>query len=303
MLCEHKNCKEYSTFGSVVLYRCSDCGLVFVDTKAKVSEPAVLYEQYYKNETGGRFNCGVEYVIRMFRFFRALKIFSIFPAAKSVLDIGSGRGFMLYYLKKFYGYNTAVGIQPSKPALDFSRNKLGLEVYDHDFLDLDFDGRKFDVISMWHVLEHVAEPERYIEKISQYLNSKGRFVIEVPNLNSWTARWTGPYWLGLDLRYHLYFFSPVTLIPLLVKHGFKIRNVHTFSLEYSIFISTSSIVSRLTRTDHFFFEWLQTGRFRPSLFWHIVLFILIFPVCLLVNIMFFFSKMGEVLLVVAEKGL
>ncbi|MFH0940666.1 MAG: class I SAM-dependent methyltransferase [Candidatus Omnitrophota bacterium] len=303
MICEHKSREEYSTFGSVALSRCSGCGLVFVDTKAKAHEPAALYEQYYKNETGGRFNFGVEYVIRMFRFFRALKIFSIFPAAKSILDIGSGRGFMLYYLKKFYGYNTVVGIQPSKPALDFSKNKLGLEVYGQDFLGLDFDGRKFDIISMWHVLEHVAEPERYIEKISRYLNSQGRLVIEVPNLDSWTARWTGSYWMGLDLKYHLYFFSPATLISLLKKYGFKIKTVHTFSLEYSIFISTSSIVSRLTHTDHLLFEWLQTGRSRPSLLLHIVLFMLLFPVCFLINILFFFSKRGEVLLIVSEKGL
>lgn len=302
MICEHNRRNVYSTFDSVLLYKCSDCGFVFLDAPAKAADPRVVYEQYYKNETGGRFNLAVEYVVRMFRFFRALKIFSIHPRAKSILDIGSGRGFMLYYLKKFYGYNTVVGIQPSRPALEFSKNKLSLEVYDRDFLDLDFDGRRFDIVSMWHVLEHVVEPERYIEKISRYLNSLGKLIVEVPNLDSWTAHWTGSYWLGLDLRYHLYFFSPATLIPLLEKHGFKIKTVHTFSLEYSIFISTSSIVSRLTRTDHLLFEWLQSGRFRPLLLWHIVLFIFLFPICFLVNIMFFFSKRGEVLMVVAEKG-
>ena len=302
MVCEHKKRQEYRKFDGATLQICDACGLVSLEAEAAKKNPEVLYDEYYKNETGGRFNFGIEYVIRIFRFFRALKIFSIHPGAKSILDIGSGRGLMLYYLKKFFGYKTAVGIQPSKPALEFSRKKLGLEVYDRDFLELDFGGRRFDVITMWHVLEHVVEPERYIEKISQYLEANGKFVVEVPNFDSWTAHATGFYWLGLDLRYHLHFFTPETLSGLLKRHHLRIRKIHTFSLEYSIFISAQSILSLWTHSDHLLFEWLQTGKFRPVIFWHIFLFVLILPFSLLINLLLFFSKKGEVLLIIAERN-
>jgi ubiquinone/menaquinone biosynthesis C-methylase UbiE len=301
MACEHPDRIEWRVYSQATLYECRSCGLVFLTGDVLNHQAEVLYEDYYKNETGGRFNYGLEYVIRMFRFFRALKIFSIYPRAKTILDIGSGRGFMLYYLKKFYGYRTAMGTQISKNALEFSRKKLGLEIYDKDFFDLVLGDVRFDVISMWHVLEHVPAPEHYIEKIYRTLTPGGNLVIEVPNLCSWTAAFTGSYWLGLDLKYHLYFFTPESLGRLLKKYGFRIKIIHTFSLEYSIFISTQSIVSFLTRSDHLFFEWLQTGRMRPIVLGHLVLFVLLLPVCFLVNLLFFFSKKGEVLLIVAEK--
>jgi SAM-dependent methyltransferase len=301
MICGHENRREFRAYPGAMLYECLKCRFVFIDQREKKPEPKVLYEEYYKNETGGRFNLGLEYVIRMFRFFRALKVFLLYPGAKSILDIGSGRGFMLYYLKKYYGYHLAMGTQLSKNALEFSRKKLGLEIFDQDFLDLPLNDLSFDLITLWHVLEHVPHPEAYIAKIRQFLNEKGKLIVEVPNLDSWTARFSGPYWLGLDLKYHLHFFSPSTLIRLLEKYDFEIRNVHTFSLEYSIFISVSSFVSRLTHTDHLLFEWLETGRFKPVLLWHIALFILFFPICFLINILLFFSRRGEVLLVVAEK--
>jgi 2-polyprenyl-3-methyl-5-hydroxy-6-metoxy-1,4-benzoquinol methylase len=301
MVCEHKKRKEHRRFTHAALERCSDCGLVFVDTYAQTTNPQVFYNEYYKNETGSRFNFGIEYVIRMLRFFRAFKIFSIHPKAQSILDIGSGRGWMLYYLKKYYHYKIAMGNQPSKPALEFSRKKLGLDVDNIDFLLADFGTQKFDVITMWHVLEHVDRPESYIEKISRCLAPGGQLVIEVPNFNSWTACWTGAYWLGLDLKYHLYFFTPETLSEMLQRHHFRINKSHTFSLEYSFFISAQSIVSLLTHSDHLLFEWLQTGKLRPVIIWHIFLFVLILPLSLLINAVLFFSKKGEVLLVVASK--
>ncbi|HAJ56851.1 MAG TPA: hypothetical protein DCL35_03665 [Candidatus Omnitrophica bacterium] len=301
MACGHKDRKEWRVCKQDVLYECRSCGLVFLPAGCQEHSAEALYEDYYKNETGGRFNYGLEYIIRIFRFFRALKIFLLCPKAKSILDIGSGRGFMLYYLKKFYGYETVIGTQISKNGLEFSRKRLGLEVYGKDLLDLDLGDSRFDVISMWHVLEHVPAPERYIEKIYSSLKPGGKLVVEVPNLRSWTAAFTGPYWLGLDLKYHLYFFTPRSLGGLLEKYGFRITLTHTFSLEYSIFISVQSIVSFLTRSDQVFFEWLQTGRMRPAILLHIFLFLLLTPLCFLANILLFFSKKGEVLLMVAEK--
>ena len=302
MICGHQNRKVLRAYGQTRLFECCVCGLIFQSQDEKKQNQAALYEDYYKNETGGRFNFGIEYVIRMFRFFRALKILSICYHAKTILDIGSGRGFMLYYLKKYFGYSRACGTQLSRNAVEFSRKKLGLEIYDKDFLEIPFGDEQFDVISLWHVLEHVPVPELYIEKIEHSLKENGRLVIEVPNFDSWTAGFTGVYWLGLDPRYHLHFFSPRTLIRLLEKYKFSIKNVHTFSLEYSAFISAQSIISFLTRSDMLFFEWLQTGRPFPGLLRHILLFLLFFPFCLLVNLLLFFSRRGEVLLIVAQKS-
>ena len=302
MTCSHRGHKVICRFDTVSLYRCDTCGLIFSDRQRKPLDPKKLYEKYYyRNEIAGRFRSGVEYVLRAFRFFRAFKIFTIYPGAESILDIGSGRGFLLYYLKKYYGYKRTAGTQISKNAVDFSRDELGLEIYDRDLLEIFSGDDSFDVITMWHVLEHVDEPEKYIAKIYSLLNAGGKLVIEVPNFSSWTRALTKAYWLGLDPDYHVTFFTPESLRALLEKYGFSIKAKHTFSLEYSTFISAQSFVSLFTGSDHIFFRYLQTTVFERRIIWHIFLFILLAPACFLVNLLLYFSKRGEVLLVVAEK--
>ena len=170
-------------------------------------------------------------------------------------------------------------------------------------LDLPFENGSFDIVTMWHVLEHVAKPEEYISKIFGILRDRGRLIIEVPNFNSWSRGITGKYWLGLDLDYHITFFTPESLSSMLKKYKFKIKAVHTFSLEYSIFISAQSLVSLFTKSEHVFFRLLQAGGFNRRLISHGFLFILLAPFCLLINLFLYFSKRGEVLLVIAEKNI
>jgi len=301
-ICNHKKHKEISCFDSIRLYECEACGIVFSNKYWAEVDARRLYEDYYKNEIGGKFNFSIECIIRIFRFFRAFKIFTLSSSAKEILDIGSGRGFMLYFLKKYYKYNKCIGTQISKNALIYSREKLELEIYDKDLLDLSIEEESFDIITAFHVLEHVPKPEEYIEKTLKLLKSGGKVVIEVPNFNSWTRKLTNKYWLSLDLCYHIYFFTPETLLSLLKKHSFRVRTVHTFSLEYSTFISAQSIVSLITKTDHLFFNNLQTAGISFVGLCHTFLFILLTPLCFLINLALYFSKRGEVLLVVAEKS-
>lgn len=301
MICSHKDRKEISIFDGIPIYRCAGCGLTFTDKYGRDFDIKSLYKKYYHNEMAGRFSRGIERIVRLFRFFRAFKIFTLYPKAKTILDIGSGRGFMLYFLKKYYGYTRTAGTQVSENAFQFSKYKLGLEIYDKDLLELSFDKGSFDIVTMWHVLEHVAKPEEYLEKISGILDARGRLVIEVPNFDSWSARLTGKYWLGLDLDYHITFFTAGSLCRMLERHGFKVKKIRTFSLEYSTFISAQSFVSLWTRSNHLFFQSLQAGGFSWQLVPHGLLIALIAPFCFLINVVLYFSKRGECLLVVAEK--
>jgi 2-polyprenyl-3-methyl-5-hydroxy-6-metoxy-1,4-benzoquinol methylase len=208
---------------------------------------------------------------------------------------------MLYYLKKYFKYTRAIGTQISEPALNFSREQLGLEIYGDDLLNINFNNQRFDLITIFHVLEHVKDPENYIKKIHDLLNKNGRLIIEVPNFNSWTRKLTGQYWLALDLDYHLTFFTPRSLRQLLKKYGFKIKSVRTFSLEYSAFTSTQSLISFITGSNHKFYRFIQNKRFSPYVIFHIFLFLLLFPVGLLINLLLYFSKRGESLIIIAEK--
>lgn len=209
---------------------------------------------------------------------------------------------MLYYLKNIYRYERTAGTQISKKAYEFSRNSLKLEMYDKDLLKLDLKNSSFDMITIWHVLEHVQDPEGYVKRISELLCTKGHLIIEVPNFNSWTSKLTGKYWLGLDLDYHMFFFTANSLSRILKKYGFRIKKTQTFSVEYSTFISAQSLISFITRTEHLFFSYIQNGYFKWKISLHTALFILISPICFLLNMLFYFSDNGEVLLFVAQKS-
>lgn len=89
MPCTHKAKNLLYRSGSIPLYRCDDCELVFTDNHGKDIDPKSLYENYYRNEIGIRFGFGVEHLIALFRFFRALKVVTLSPAPGPFLTWGA----------------------------------------------------------------------------------------------------------------------------------------------------------------------------------------------------------------------
>lgn len=302
MICQNENSKIILETKDHKLYKCLDCGLIFArKNEEETLIQTEIYSNYYKEDTGGRFSTIVESLVRMFRFIRAYKIYFLNTKAKSMLDIGSGRGWILYFLKKYFKYDRAVGTQIAINAFKFSTEKLKLEIYNKDLLELSFD-KKFDIVSILHVLEHVENPELYIEKIYTILDSKGILFIEVPNYNAWMRRLTGKHWLALDLKHHLFFFTPKSLTDLLHKYNFKIKKLETFSLEYSTFTSTQSVVNLITNSDSYFFSWLSYRDSNPKIILHAFLFAIFLIPCFLINILLYFSKSGEVITITAQKN-
>jgi 2-polyprenyl-3-methyl-5-hydroxy-6-metoxy-1,4-benzoquinol methylase len=299
-ICQHEKYAIVSQARNAKIGKCRRCGLVFVAEK-DFAESDKNYQNYYAGETASRFGKKTEVVVKFFRFLRAIKMFFLQYGADSILDIGSGRGWMLYFLKKYFRYKVAIGTQISDAAYNFSKDKLKLEIYHQDLLAIKWH-KNFDLITLWHVLEHVESPEAYLQKIRELLKKNGHLVVEVPNYDSWTSVLTKEYWLALDLKHHRTFFTPETLELLLKKYNFKIKRLRTFSLEYSAFTSAQSLVNFLTRTDDYFFRWLQDGGFSLKAMAHILLFSVLLPACLFINLLLYFSRQGEVINVIAQKN-
>lgn len=300
MICEHPKYRLALKAKGVNLYECNNCHLIYIKDKP-VEKIEEIYKNYYKKNTGGRFNFGIEHIVKMFRFTRAYSVYLENKKATSVLDIGSGRGWMLYFLKHYFGYTRTAGTQISENAYLFSKDKLGLEIYKKDLLGMSFES-PFQTVTMLHVLEHVENPEAYIRKIHEILEDKGLIIIEVPNYNAWSRYITKKHWLSLDIKHHLTFFTPETLTKLLEKYNFKVKKVHTYSLEYGAFTSTQSFVNLMTNSNDIFYNWLQNKTQSKYIAIHILLFFILLPFCFLINMLLYFSKKGEVLYVVAEKN-
>lgn len=142
-------------------------------------------------------------------------------ATPRLLDIGCGTGAFLAHMKK-HGW-TVEGVEPSEVARQQALQQL-LTVHPSDHL---FDAAigDFDVISMWHVLEHVHTLNDYMERLQIIMRPNATLFIAVPNYTSYDARAYGAAWAAYDVPRHLYHFSPDSMRGLLEKHGFSLKAI------------------------------------------------------------------------------
>jgi SAM-dependent methyltransferase len=118
----------------------------------------------------------------------------------------------------------------------------GIRVHVGDLLEIDLPERSYDVITIWHVFEHVRQPAETIGKIRSLLKPGGRLIIAVPNAESVQAKRYGLHWFHHDPPRHLFGFGPLSLKMLLTENGFDIEKISTYSLEQNPF---GEIQSRL----------------------------------------------------------
>ncbi len=135
---------------------------------------------------------------------------------KTVLDIGSGTGdFLLIARNK--GWQIA-GVEPNSNARERSKRK-GVQVQS-DLASL--NGKSFQVITLWHVLEHLPDLENAIVAIRQLLDDKGTLIIAVPNFKSYDAKYYREYWAAYDVPRHLWHFSRKAMQQTFEGHGFQV---------------------------------------------------------------------------------
>jgi 2-polyprenyl-3-methyl-5-hydroxy-6-metoxy-1,4-benzoquinol methylase len=148
-----------------------------------------------------------------------------------ILDIGCGMGNFLVEAS-LAGYDTQ-GIEYSEIAAEYARKVFNINVVTGDFLNFNFAKEQFDIITLWHVLEHFHDPISVLKKASALLRANGIIVISLPNLTSFQARLFGHRWLHLDLPRHLYHYSPRSLSMLVEKFGFSVLWTNHNCLEYN----------------------------------------------------------------------
>ena len=111
--------------------------------------------------------------------------------------------------------------------------------------------KKYDIIFLWHVLEHIHNPFELIEILKKNLNKDGLIFIAIPNFKSYDSRHYGKYWAGLDAPRHLWHFSRKSIYRIAEKNEFKIINKKNLHLD-SIYVSCMSEKNNQETT---FFSW------------------------------------------------
>lgn len=139
---------------------------------------------------------------------------------KKLLDIGCGTGDFLAACK-INGYNVC-GVEPNEKANKIATKKIGETVYKNL---VDINESNFDVITLWHVLEHVPNLEDYIIKIKNLLKPNGILIIAVPNFKSFDANYYKQYWAAFDVPRHLWHFSKNSIQTIFLKHQINLIKI------------------------------------------------------------------------------
>lgn len=149
-----------------------------------------------------------------------IKLVEGFRAAKgNLLDIGAGTGDFLVEANK-NGWQV-VGIEPSAKAKALAESK---QITFVDSL-ADIESGSMDVVTMWHVLEHVPDLENQITELKRIIKPDGVIVIAVPNFKSFDAQYYGVYWAAFDVPRHLWHFSKTAIKKLFAAQQMELVKI------------------------------------------------------------------------------
>ena len=199
------------------ILKCRNCGIIFLTPDLIIPE----VEKYYSHGNFWRDKINDPQQMTMLKR-NAKALLSLMALYKKpdpsvkLLDIGSHEGVFIEEAVKF-GYQ-AQGIEPNKRIVAQARSR-GLPIVEGTIENLD-EQEKFDIITIFHVLEHLPDPRLALEKIKSHLKKDGILALEVPNIESYLAKKQGLSWKFIALE-HLWYFSPMTLKNLLEEVGFQ----------------------------------------------------------------------------------
>jgi 2-polyprenyl-3-methyl-5-hydroxy-6-metoxy-1,4-benzoquinol methylase len=174
------------------------------------------------------------------------------PPRGRLLDAGAGRG-RFVAAARAAGW-AADGIEPSLRGVEAARATYGVELCQ---VGIEHASGSYDVVSLWHVLEHLEDPREALDHVASLLSSGGLLLVGVPNLASAQARIGGERWFHLDLPRHRTHFTAAGLRALLERRGFSVEREQQALLEHNPFGLWQTIANRFTRNQSWLFNALK----------------------------------------------
>jgi SAM-dependent methyltransferase len=148
-----------------------------------------------------------------------------------LLDLGCWVGFLLDEAR-ICGWET-VGVEPSRFASDFARDRLGLDVRTDDLFSCPLPERSFDAVILGDVIEHLPDPGAALDRIASLTRPGGVLLLTLPDAGSRLARWLGARWWSV-LPTHVQYFTRSSLRTLLTRHGFTVLAVRTAPKAFTV---------------------------------------------------------------------
>ena len=235
------------------LVKCTDCGHVVIHPMPDEQDLDSFYPQkfYQTNHNLGFFD--------QFNYWVVCNKIKKFAPTGRLLDIGCGVGnFLISAQTK--GYDV-YGQEISTEGTRLAKKKFDRKISGKNLLDCGFPVNYFDIITLWHVAEHVYDINQYFVEIHRILKPNGVLVLEVPNFDSIERRFFGKYWIHLDAPRHLRYFTPGTLQKILSRVGFAstINNGWSFFSFFFSFINSLNLYCEVKFNANRFFRLIVFG--------------------------------------------
>ena len=193
-------------------------------------------------------------VLSLFDRQRLALVRELVPPPARLLDAGAGRGRFVRSAASA-GY-AATGVEPSARGVQAAA-ELGVPVMRASIEGAPVEPGSVDVVTLWHVLEHLDDPGSALSAISSWLRPAGGLLVGVPNLASLQARISGDRWYHLDVPRHRVHFTERGIRALLARRGFRVLATRHVLLEHNPFGMWQSWLSRLTTHPSYVYNLLK----------------------------------------------
>lgn len=246
------------------LYRDAELDLLITHPKPDTTQLPKYYESddYISHTDGKRSFFEKTYqFIKNIALQKKLKLINSFHSKKgNLLDIGTGTGDFIA-LAKSNGWQTT-GIEPSEKARSIAQKK-GV-AFSQNLTDL--EDHSFDVITMWHVLEHVPDLENQIGELKRLLKPEGTILIAVPNFNSYDAKYYGKFWAAYDVPRHLWHFSKTAIQLLFAKQNLSLEKILPMHFDsfYVSLLSEKYKTGKMNFINAFLIGWKSNAKAKQN---------------------------------------
>ena len=220
-----------STSKTFTLYSCEACRCLFLHPMPDSREIERFYPADYwwnARRSGGLKKLESVYRKLALRDHIAFITKAAGDRGVDVLDVGCGSGTLLGLLKQ-RGFRVN-GLDFSAEAAAIAKAENGVDVAVGSLEEAHFPAESFDVVTLFHVMEHVTAPRQVLAEVSRVLKPNGVAILQVPNIESWQFKIFGARWYGLDIPRHVIDYSRNSMLKLLADSGFVVNRIRHFNL-------------------------------------------------------------------------
>jgi len=245
----HIICDDYSVSKeSFAIMKCTNCDFLVTSPRPDKEFIGTYYqsEDYisHTNQANSLINW-VYKIARSYTLRNKFKLINRLATKKSILDYGCGTGHLLNYFQNKKSWET-IGVEPDEMARTIAISDHDLNVVDSL---QDLPEKKFGVITLWHVLEHVHDLNETIQALRSHLSNQGKLIIAVPNPESLDQKIYKQHWAAYDVPRHLYHFTQSTIEDLMKYNKFVLEETRPMKLD-AYYVSMLSEKHKFGKTNY-----------------------------------------------------